>query len=297
MQGTLIRYGPKPACVAFVSGPKPELSTDVQKTALVAVGGLSCGFLFADYLVDLKRELESIGVYLCQPLMSSSHTGWGTGSVSRDAEELDVLLEHLCSRHGFSEFILLGHSTGCQDAVMYMRKFGGHGRRFRVSRVVLQAPVSDREFLRWFLADVQEKLARCREMEREGRADEIALMFRWEEGGDAIPVTARRFISLADVGGEDDMFSSTELDLNQALSSLRDVPTLVLVSGADECQVPYTDPAACGRQLVHAIGASAELEVIEGGLHDLKGKETSERAALLIRDFTNRNRGRCQILP
>jgi triacylglycerol esterase/lipase EstA (alpha/beta hydrolase family) len=37
--------------------------------------------------------------------------------------------------------VLLGHSTGCQDIVMYMKQ-GAH--RDKVHATILQAPVSDR---------------------------------------------------------------------------------------------------------------------------------------------------------
>ncbi len=291
MDGTMVRYGHKAACVAFVS---PTVSTTPVpsggRRALIAVGGLSCGLLFAEYIPLLQRELASTGTFLCQPLLSSSHDSWGTSSVSRDAEELDMLLEHLHAAYGFEEFVLLGHSTGCQDAVMYLRKFAAsRARGFRVTKVVLQGPVSDREYLAWSMGPaIEEKIALCRRLEGEGRGDDVAFMFRWEEGGDGIPMTSRRFLSLACAGGEDDMFSSTDLDLEEALSSLRGVKTLVLMSGADECQCGYIDPAAIGRRLVDAIGDSAALEVIEGGVHDLKGAATSERAAVLIGAFADR---------
>lgn len=49
-------------------------------------------------------------------------------------------------RDVLDEIVLIGYSTGCQDSVFYMK----HGRpdlRVRVKGVVLQAPVSDREWL------------------------------------------------------------------------------------------------------------------------------------------------------
>lgn len=153
------------------------------------------------------------------------------------------------------------------------------GRGFRVKGVVLQGPVSDREFLADFLPDVDEKIKLCRRLLDEGRGEDIAF------SAFGAPVTARRFLSLADVGGEDDMFSSSGVDFTETLSSLRGIPTLVLMSGADECQVGYIDPAVAGAQLVDAIGDSARMVVVEGALHDLKGKETSEEAAKVIVEF------------
>ena len=112
MDGQLLRYGPKPQHVAFLS-PSPSSSSG-KKKALIAVGGLSCGLLFADYIDALQVELSTSAlkesVHLCQPLLSSSHTGWGISSVTNDAAELDLLLEHLHTHLGFVEFLLLG---GC----------------------------------------------------------------------------------------------------------------------------------------------------------------------------------------
>ena len=112
MDGQLLRYGPKPQLVAFLS-PSPSPSSG-KKKALIAVGGLSCGLLFADYIDALQLELSTSAlkesVHLCQPLLSSSHTGWGISSVTNDAAELDLLLEHLHTHLGFVEFLLLG---GC----------------------------------------------------------------------------------------------------------------------------------------------------------------------------------------
>ena len=90
---------------------------------------------------------------------SREGSGYGTSSLRQDVDELDELLDHLVSEarppHPPSDvdgakiqprddIVLIGHSTGCQDSVFYMK----HGRpdlRRRVKGVVLQAPVSDRE--------------------------------------------------------------------------------------------------------------------------------------------------------
>ena len=108
MEGQLVRYGPKPQHVAFLS-PSPSSSSG-KKKALIAVGGLSCGLLFAEYVDALHVELatSAASLHLCQPLLSSSHTGWGISSVTNDAAELDLLLEHLHAHLGFVEFLLLG---------------------------------------------------------------------------------------------------------------------------------------------------------------------------------------------
>lgn len=97
-------------------------------------------------------------------LSREGSTGYGTSSLHQDVKELDQLLDYLFSEPSLQqqqssnegstgkqvivedEVVLIGHSTGCQDSVFYMK----HGRpdlKKRVKGVVLQAPVSDREWL------------------------------------------------------------------------------------------------------------------------------------------------------
>jgi pimeloyl-ACP methyl ester carboxylesterase len=275
MNGTLVRYGPKPANVAFISQVENK-----NRHFFVAVGGLSCGFMFAEYLKPLCSKLDRIGWTLVQPLLTSSHDGWGTGSVGEDSEELHSLLMMLRDTYGMQKAVLLGHSTGCQDAVMCARRFGKE-----LNGIILQGPVSDREYLMGAFPNTAERIDLCRKMVEDGREDEIA--FRFTEFG-GTPITAKRWLSLADcsaAGGEDDMFSSDFSDerLQRELEALRDMPTLVMMSGADECQVPFgVDPEAIGKRLVDAMAPSARLAVIEGGVHDLKD-HAEEASDVIIR--------------
>lgn len=53
--------------------------------------------------------------------------GYGTGSLDRDAADLRLLCAHLRQQHGIRGVVLVGHSTGCQDAVRYMQRYCGAG--------------------------------------------------------------------------------------------------------------------------------------------------------------------------
>lgn len=55
---------------------------------------------------------------------SSPWQGYGTGSLDRDAADLCLLCQHLRHHHAVEGVVLLGHSTGCQDAVRYMQRYG-----------------------------------------------------------------------------------------------------------------------------------------------------------------------------
>jgi hypothetical protein len=45
------------------------------------------------------------------------HQGWGLASLDQDAADIRLLAECLAREHSCSAWVLMGHSTGCQDAV------------------------------------------------------------------------------------------------------------------------------------------------------------------------------------
>ncbi len=124
------------------------------------------------YTCQLAGVLDSHGYSLVQLILSSSYTGFGTVTLHKDVEQLDELIDALKIRYGSEGVAFVGHSTGTQDTVFYMK----HGRNkvcswsynpnHRLKDVkkeqhffvlqpspvqdftkfaVLQAPVSDRE--------------------------------------------------------------------------------------------------------------------------------------------------------
>lgn len=50
----------------------------------------------------------------------------GFGCLDDDAEDMLHLAQHLKREHGCTEWILVGHSTGCQQAVRYVKRNGVH---------------------------------------------------------------------------------------------------------------------------------------------------------------------------
>jgi len=121
-------------------------------------------------------------------------------TVYRDCEELHKLVDHLIKEFGFESFALLGFSTGCQDAVTFLKT---SDFKSRVKALILQAPVSDREH-RATLSYTARYLSQAQAMIREGKGNEL-MPLAAEEG---TPITANRFASLAGKNTEDDLFSS-----------------------------------------------------------------------------------------
>jgi len=109
------------------------------------MGGLTDGLLACSYVESLATELDRRGWALVQPVLSSSYAQYGTSSLQRDADELAELLMHLeRTRPSVQSFAIVGHSTGCQDAVTLLERAPPSVRR-RLRAAILQAPVSDRE--------------------------------------------------------------------------------------------------------------------------------------------------------
>lgn len=97
-------------------------------------------------------------------------------------------------------------------------------------------------------------------------------------------MTARRWLSLSQPGGDEDFFSSilTEQQLADIFGAMHGLPALVLLSRDEEYVPPELNYPAVGRRLVAAMGPAARLHVVPGN-HTLDGSE--EEAAAVIADF------------
>lgn len=272
LHGTLFKYGPKSANVAFRTG---DFNHQV-----IFIGGLTDGLLATDYLEPLSLALEVEKWSLVQPLLSSSYIGYGISSLEQDALELDQLIGYLINKENSEGVILLGHSTGCQDIVHYMRTNLACSKA--VSGVILQAPVSDREY-RATLPETAEMIDLASKMISEGHG--MDLMPR-EANSDA-PITAYRFHSLCAYMGDDDMFSSdlSEDQLRQRLGHMSTTQCQIIFSMGDEYVPEYVDKKALVNRLCQALGGAEKVE-IEWGDHALSNRV--QEAVRAIVDFVKR---------
>lgn len=257
-RGVMFKYGTKPAQVAFKTGD--------YKQQVVFIGGLTDGFLATKYLEPLAIALDKEKWSLVQFLLSSSYSGYGISSLKEDALELDQLINHLINKEDSEGVVLLGHSTGCQDIVHYMRTNAACSRAVRAA--ILQAPVSDREF-RATLPETAGMIDLASKLIGEGRGSE--LMPR--EANPDSPITAYRFHSLCAYMGDDDMFSSDLSDdqLKQRLGHMSNTPCQVIFSLADEYVPDYVDKKALVQRLCRAMGGAEKVE-IEWGNHSLSNR-------------------------
>ncbi|KAH9572141.1 hypothetical protein CY35_02G130900 [Sphagnum magellanicum] len=258
LHGTLFKYGSKSIQVAFRTGD--------FKQQVIFIGGLTDGLLATDYVVPLANALQEEKWSLVQPLLSSSYIGYGTSSLKEDAIEIEKLINYLIYEEQSEGVVLVGHSTGCQDIVHYLRT-GGHCSR-AVRGAILQAPVSDREYLAT-LPGTQPMLELAEKMIQEGKGND--LMPR--EASPQAPITASRYRSLAAYLGDDDLFSSdlSDAELRTRLGHMSRVPCQVIFSMADEYIPEYVDKAKLLKRLCEAMGG-AEKVAIPWGNHSLSNR-------------------------
>eukprot|EP01134_Creolimax_fragrantissima_P007850 CFRG7850T1 len=268
--GNLFTYGDR-GLVAFES---PATDNDVNRLGyMVFLGGLGDGLLAVEYVPDLIDTVGPLGWSVVQPILSSSYTAYGHLSIANDVRDIDDLLTTLFDRHkcqcgSAPKFILLGHSTGCQDIISFLRS----GRNTsHISKAILQAPVSDREYI-----STLENASRCltiaKSMVAEGKALEFMPRDSWD-----IPITAERYASLAGRMTPDDMFSSdlTDEELTNIFGHVT-IPTL-WVFGLDDEYVPaFVDKVKMGERIEWSMPCSnSVLFFVQGGNHALEGKSST----------------------
>ncbi|KAG0218641.1 hypothetical protein BGX33_006592 [Mortierella sp. NVP41] len=202
LSGTLSVYNPQTRLTMFESGPQNS------QGSVVFVAGLLDGYNALPYLPLLSKYLEEhLGFSLIQVMLSSSHMGYGISSLQDDVKELDILFTFLREERAKTRLFFIGHSTGCQDAIA----FATYGRnRAAVQGMVLQGPVSDREYM----------------------ASAMDMYEMYLE-------TAQKMINNGEVQGDDDMFSSDiPFDTMQAIFRQVKTPLIMVLSGKDE-YVPH----------------------------------------------------------
>ncbi|KAL6526534.1 hypothetical protein OROGR_015638 [Orobanche gracilis] len=272
-RGVMFKYGPKSIQVAFKTGD--------YKQQVIFIGGLTDGFLATEYLEPLAISLEKEHWSLVQFLFSSSYSGYGISSLKQDALELDQLISYLINKEDSEGVVLVGHSTGCQDIVHYLRTNAACSRAVRAA--ILQAPVSDREYKATF-PETASMIDLASNMINEGRGSELMPM----EANPDSPITAYRYHSLCAYNGDDDLFSSdfSEDQLKQKLGHMSNTPTLVMFSMGDEYVPEYVDKKALVERLCSAMGGAEKAE-IEHGNHSLSNRV--EEAVQAIIDYVKRD--------
>ena len=251
--GSLHHYAPR--LVAFEHAPASDKAAgNIEAHNFVLfVGGLCDALMTVKYPSVLATVLPSSWA-VAEVQTRSSGVGFTTGSLERDSEDLAKAITYFrdVAKQRNSEspakVILLGHSTGCQDAMNYIvgpwkqEPMPQHVKeRPPLDGVILQAGISDREGVEDHLdaRQVQESLKIAEAMIQEGRGlDHMPLATT--KGMFGAQPSAERWTSLLNETGDDDYFSSDLSDdrLERVWGAgglaARAVKVMVLLSGEDE---------------------------------------------------------------
>ncbi|GJD05834.1 UPF0613 protein [Galdieria sulphuraria] len=228
--GELCLYDEHKHLAAFVAYPG-------SKALVIFIAGLTDGLFSPRYWGPMAKALHSQGFTCVQPILSSSYHGFGTSSLDQDVMELDTLIDFLSQHYEPSCIFLIGHSTGCQDAVTFFRKAI---ETFFRPETLLNGKLFTTVF----------------------------------------PVlTARRFLSLAERLGDDDMFSYdlTDDELDSRLRHMRNVPTLALFCEKDEAIPNHISYPELAKRLCNVMGATSYM--LSNANHAINNSEQC------IRDF------------
>ncbi|KAK0746483.1 hypothetical protein B0T18DRAFT_153136 [Schizothecium vesticola] len=250
--------------------------------ALIFLGGLTSGphTTDLDFLTHaLLEQYPALGYSLWELRTRSAYTGFGHSSLANDAEDVTDLVRYLRIPTNIptGKIVLMGASTGSQACLQHS-KTNTQPDGLGVDGYILTSPVSDREFAPLIMTPdtLAESLRLARQMIADGKGQESmphALMpFVFAD----VPVSAYRWWSLADEGGDDDFFSSDLPDAHLATTFGRvDTPLLILPAGEDELVPATVDReelmgrwvAACREGVVSELSGfipGAGHEVVDG---------------------------------
>jgi pimeloyl-ACP methyl ester carboxylesterase len=256
-----------------------ELGERPQNT-LLFIGGLGDGLRTVRYVSELVKALPK-NWRLVEVLLSSSYGGWGTSSLSKDAEEISACVKYFGNTS--QRIVLMGHSTGCQDCMEYVVG-SRQSLRTPIQGVILQAPVSDREAMVLLMGEEQyTKAAKAAsDLIDSGRAKD-AVPEALTLGFFGAACSAERWYSLSSpppkFDGKDDYFSS-DLDDSRLKESFgkwncsgyagdkgRNPALCILYGGSDEYVPSFVDKEQLVQRWTKALKAEGGLiDEINGGV-------------------------------
>lgn len=153
VNGSLFTYSEEHRLVAFGT-------EKLKHGCLIFIPGLTDGLLALGYLEDLISTLKGLSISFVQPVLRSSYYQYGISSLqtyflkffaflffsianvfyelcTRDCEDIEALLLYLEKEFNYSQYFLMGHSTGCQD-IVYFLKNSELAKKVKISSCILQ---------------------------------------------------------------------------------------------------------------------------------------------------------------
>ena len=292
-EGSLFQYHRN--LVAFESIPKPfQEENTLPDKKLILIGGLSDGLIPTPYTLKLQDVCFENNWSLVQPILSSSYLGFGNGSLNRDTEELVELMNYLNVHRGANQIALVGHSTGCQNSIHFLKHCKDEALLSMLKLVVLQAPVSDREGP-MEEPEYEQNIKIAKDLVSKGKGKEMM-----PRSAFWAPITASRFLDLQEKGGADDFFSSDYTDeefINRlshvGLHQKRGLRVIVAFSRSDEYVPKHIDKDVLLERMCTAMNASCASDkdpvalplMLASGNHNLSSQELDME--IFIKEIAN----------
>ncbi|KAF4123188.1 Protein of unknown function (DUF1749) [Geosmithia morbida] len=288
----MAQHNPFPVTVHPYPSPVPgstcayELGNTSARNAVLFIGGLGDGPHTIPYIRTVSKHLEessSLDYSIFEIRIRSSFQGFGTSSLKNDVEDISALVRYLRGK-GRQRIVLFGHSTGCQDCIEYANY--EKNQTEPVDGFILQAPVSDREFLVAQEPNWKDCLEAAEQAIAEGKAD-------WCLPPAKVPkalgsyMTAYRLRSFLARDGDDDYFSSDLSDdqVRKYWGRFKS-PVLVAHSEKDEYVPGHVDQEALSKRYREASPLVSPLSgLIPNTGHTVKHEEAREWLAKRVGEF------------
>jgi hypothetical protein len=286
-------------------------------------------------VADVVAGLQPTDWSLFTPTLTSSYQSWGFGHLDRDTDEIAQCIQHIQeykkAKYGApGKIVLFGHSTGSQCVLHYLSRPNPHTtnppfdrglehcKRPVIDGGIMQAPVSDREAIKWVVesgflgrtpSELRETYDKLVAMAKDAVAKDpttdsmlpipLTCQFGYPRN---TPVSCRRFLSLVSpdspqAPSEDDLFSSDIGDAQLAktfgMVSQRGLlrhRLMVLMSGKDQAVPDWVDKEALldrwrkatDHDGVHGIWDRERSGLIPGASHALSNDDQAEPRKFLV---------------
>jgi len=184
--------------------------------------------------------------------------------------DVDAGVDFLVKK-GFTEVVVVGHSTGANKACYY----GATQKNPRVIGVVLLGPISDRLESSIPQEKHQKDLLYMHKLIKEGVGDELLFGYHF------FPMTPKRYISLFEPGSAEDVFDYGDPKPKLTYFSKIKLPLLVVLAGSDEgADRPIIDIKKVYD--AHATSKQYKSVIILGAVHKFHEKE-KETADIIVK--------------